>query len=103
MVLVHIVTKDNQQAEEIAEYLLKKKLMLNAMFSKVTVMERQGESVIRTKKVLIMGKTKALLFNMIDKELLQKYGENMPELYTVAIVNMDWQQADKLVNETEKV
>ena len=50
-----------------------------------------------------MGKTKALLFNTIDELLREKYPNNMPTLFSIPIVHMDWEQADELVKETAKI
>lgn len=50
-----------------------------------------------------MGKTKALLFNTIDELLKEKYKDNMPVIYSLPIVNMDWEQSKNLVNDVAKV
>ena len=50
-----------------------------------------------------MGKTKALLFNVIDQLLKEKYPHKMPIIYSLPIVHMDWEQSKELVNEVVKV
>lgn len=43
-----------------------------------------------------MAKTKALLFNHINLLLKQKYIENMPVLYSLPVLNMEFEQANQL-------
>jgi uncharacterized protein involved in tolerance to divalent cations len=105
MILLHVVTKSKRQANEIADFLIEKKLILDAVIlEKVGVREKSAEGeVVTVKKIMIMGKTKSLLFPYIDKKLRAKYPDKMPVLYSVAIVNMDWEQANELIQETAKV
>lgn len=104
MILIHILSKDEDQAIEIVDFLMEEKLILDAvMMEKVFRREKNSEGVIETKEqTLIMGKTKALLFVDIDKRLRSKFKEKMPALYSIPIVNMDWEQANELINETVK-
>lgn len=105
MILVHIVTNTENQAIEIADSLIEKKLIFDAMiFEKIMIRKRvDGSSFESVKKVLAIGKTKALLFNDIDKLLREKYKDRVPDLYSLPIVNMDWQLAMELVSETTKI
>jgi uncharacterized protein involved in tolerance to divalent cations len=105
MVLIHIVTDDEKQAIEITDLLIEKKLILNALMIEKTKMRRRlKDGTFETHpQTLVIGKTKGLLFNDIDLLLREKYEENMPTLYSIAIVNMDWDQADELMTETLKI
>lgn len=105
MVLIHIVTDSEEQAIEITDLLIEKKLILNAlMIEKAKMRKRTKEGTFEThSQTLVIGKTKGLLFNDIDLLLREKYNENMPTLYSIAIVNMDWDQADELMTETLKI
>lgn len=104
MVLLHIVSKNNQQLTEIVDYLLEEKLILNAIIQENVVIRKNIDGEFKSeKRVMMIGKTKALLFNTIDTMLRQKFSSNMPVLYAVPIVAMDWEQADELVRETTKV
>ncbi len=105
MILVHILAKNNEQAHEIVEVLTDRKLLLHAMLFEKTVYQKNSitgklESV---EKVMVMGKTKALLFNTINKILLKKYPDHMPMLYAVPIVYMDDGQITTLRANTAKV
>ncbi|MDA0196517.1 MAG: hypothetical protein O2887_15830, partial [Bacteroidetes bacterium] len=52
---------------------------------------------------LIIGRTKAMLFNTIEKLLEDKYGDHMPVIYGMPIVNMDFKHAEKLKEEIRQV
>ena len=78
---------------------------LEAMvLEKILVREKSPNGSFRSiKKFMIIGKTKSLLFNYIDERLREKYPNNMPVLYSLAIVNMDWEQSDQLISNVAKV
>lgn len=105
MILIHIVSNDENQANEIVDFLTLEKLVVDAvLFEKVTVRKRDKLGVLQNKQqIMIMAKTKALLFNHIDELLQQKYPLNMPVIYSLPILNMDFNQVNELVNETAKV
>ena len=105
MVLIHIICNTDQQATEIVDLLVEEKLILNAVIlERVVVRKKGGNGQLQSEKqTLIMGKTKSLLFNNIDERLREKYKDEMPDLYSVPIVNMDWEQTGKLMEETLKV
>ena len=105
MVLVHIICKHQKQADEIVGFLLEKNLVLDAWVSEKTVyLNREyQDSSRRRRQIMIMCKTKALLFNTINDALSEKYPKSMPELYCVPIVYMDPDQALRLRQGTAMV
>lgn len=105
MVLVHIITEQKAQALEIIDLLLERKLLFNAMLSRKKVYEKCEDTRELCGKVqtLIIGKTKALLFNRINKLLTSKYPKKMPSLYCLPIVYIDPERGEKLLKETEKI
>jgi uncharacterized protein involved in tolerance to divalent cations len=105
MVLLHIIVEEMDQALEIADFLVKEKLILNAVILEKVIARQAGEdgSFQSQNQILIMGKTKALLFNSVDEQLRAKYPQNMPVLYSLPIVNMDWEQSNELIQRTAKV
>lgn len=104
MILIHIVTDNKQQADEISELLINEKLILSAFVTEEIIHKKKvNETITSEKNILITGKTKALLFNAIDEFLRDKYPNNMPTLFSVPIVHMDWEQANELVKETAKI
>lgn len=105
MILLHVITSDEEQAIEIADFLIEEKLILDAVIiKKVLVRQKSEDGVFSTiTQTMIIGRTKSLLFSYIDQKIRERYPDNMPLLYSLAIVNMDWEQADVLINQTAKV
>ncbi|MGB5273401.1 MAG: hypothetical protein WBN39_05040, partial [Flavobacteriaceae bacterium] len=87
------------------EELTDRKLLLHAMLFEKTVYQKNSNTgkLESVEKVMVMGKTKALLFNTINKILLKKYPDQMPMLYAVPIVYMDDEQITTLRAKTAKV
>lgn len=102
MVLLHMIADTVEQADEIAEVLTEEKLVLSALIQPGGRMKTQGRAEAED-RTLILAQTKGLLFNAIDERLRKMYPEQMPVLYSVPIVNMDWEQADVLVAKTAKI
>ena len=105
MILAHIIAKNKRQALQIISVLLEKKLLLHAAISKKTVYKfnQKTTKLEKQKQTLIIGKTKGLLFNNINKEIKAHFSENMPMLYAVPIVYMDEELATILRASTAKV
>lgn len=100
MILLHIISDQEEQANEIVDFLIEENLILEAvLLEKVSVRKKEGS----TNQTLIMGKTKALLFNTIDSLLREKYKEKIPVIYSLPIVNMDWEQSKSLKEDIRKV
>lgn len=107
MILVHIITKSRAQALEIVDTLLDKKLLFNAMVSRKKVYKKDaftGE-LKGTINTLIIGKTRALLFNSINKLLSNTYSSTnqIPNIYCLPIVYMDPKRAEELLEQTLEV
>ena len=105
MVLIHIIAKDIDQARSASEVLIQEDLVLNVVtYKTVQVSRKNDQGQIETvDQVFLMAQTKALLFNTIDQRLRTLFGEDMPMLYSVPIVNMDWEQANYLVEHIARV
>ncbi|MEQ9404552.1 MAG: divalent cation tolerance protein CutA [Cyclobacteriaceae bacterium] len=94
MILLHISTKDEQQAEEIVEFLIREKLVVDAFISDGEKQKLGNDGkIMKELQFLITAKAKALLFDKIDKEIRKKYASDVPEIYSLPIVNMDWGQS----------
>lgn len=107
MILVHIITEEREQALEIIDILLEKKLLFNAMLSRKKVFEkdpRTGELNVEV-QTFVIGKTKSLLFNGINRLLVSLYGntDKMPRIYSLPIVYMDPEQSEAILERTVKV
>ena len=104
MILVHILTSNEQTGEEIADFLVEDRLITDAVLTNGTKRTRDPSGkIISEPQILIRGKTKALLFDVIDKILREKYGNELPTIYSVPIVHMDWGQSNELREQTRQV
>ena len=104
MILLHVVAESKNQAVEIADYLIENKLLLDAVITEKVVVRKQNKDgkFHSIDQALVMGRTKSLLFNYIDQKLRKRYPDDMPLVYSVAIVNMDWEQSNLLISKTAK-
>ena len=104
MIQLVIASKSEKQLEEIAVYLLQNRLVISIDFQKEIRRTEIENGKIKNYNIhYITGKTKSLLFMEIDLKLRNKYKDNFPEIYSHPIVNMDWQLANKLKSDIEKV
>ncbi len=105
MILVHVICDEEQMSTDIAELLVSERLVVDAVLvpgTKITRGETASQTVSK-QQFMVYGKTKALLFDTIDKLLREKYGERLPTLYSLPIVHMDWDQSSELLEKTIKV
>ena len=65
MIQLHIITKNEEQANEITSILYEEKLVMNEFILKEVVgrIPNQAGTLTNINEVLIVGTTKALLFN----------------------------------------
>lgn len=100
-----IIAKDTEQAEKVAMYLVKEKLVIEANLISNTKCFRlnKNQEVAKKSTAVLVCTTKSLLFNQIDEYLKGMYGKDMPEMYSVPIIYMDWEQSVNLVEGTQKV
>lgn len=104
MILLHIIPTKQEHVKEILELLIKEQLILKPIiFDKVQNANLLNGEIVYQNRILIIAKTKALLFEIIGKKLKNKYQSEMPELYSIPIVNMDWDQAQELIQNTSRI
>nr|WP_299339007.1 divalent cation tolerance protein CutA [Allomuricauda sp.] len=104
MVLIHICCQSASQAEEIVDFLLEEKLVLDALVSDKLLYKYSNNGKKQGfEQTLIMCTTKALLFTKINRRIKNKYPKSTPMVYAMPIVYMDQGQEKKLKNRTEKV
>lgn len=104
MVLLYVLSDDKAQIEEIAKDLLTLHYVstVNIDWDRDRVFISNG-FLARKKVNLLTGISKSLLFPKIDNYLREKYGKAVPEIFTAPIVNMDWDLAQTLIQNTEKI
>lgn len=104
MIQLSVCSSNLSQLEEIACLLLKERLIVSVrIYSEMRLLTLEKGEIKEEKAFQLTGKTKALLFPAIDKRIRERFADNIPEIYSLAIVNMDWEQADRLISDTAKV
>lgn len=104
MIQLVIASESKEHLEEIAEYLLTNHLVISVNFHyDIRRMEYENGTINTYTIHYITGKTKSLLFSEIDLRLRNKYNDKTPEIYSHPIVDMDWELANKLKSDTEKI
>ncbi|MEM6517208.1 MAG: hypothetical protein AAF688_13565 [Bacteroidota bacterium] len=105
MVQINIITKNVEQANKITALLYEEKLILNEYILREVVgrLPNDQNELTNVEEVLIVGTTKALLFNTIVKTLEKQWKDNMPVIYAVPIVYMEESQTEAIKEGTAKV
>ncbi|MFZ6052467.1 divalent cation tolerance protein CutA [Halocola ammonii] len=104
MVLLRIVSDNESQMEKIAGWLLQDKLAIDVNLKRnIERWNWHKEQIQKLSVFLLEAKTKALLFPKIDQLILEKFGDNVPEIYSLPIVDMDWEQAKVLKDSVERI
>lgn len=104
MIQLRIESDNKEELKRIATHLLKNKLVIDVDLEGPIVRLLGDEAVGSTRELYrITAKTKALLFPHIDDQVRKLCPNDVPELFSIPIVHMDWEQAAMLVNEVVNV
>lgn len=104
MILLRIVSKSESKIEEIAEVLLREKLVIDVNIKRgLERAELVNDEVIFTSIYLLTAKTRSVLFDAIDALLNDMYPNHMPEVYALPILQMDWKQVRSLSGDVRSV
>ncbi|HIP36906.1 MAG TPA: divalent cation tolerance protein CutA [Crocinitomix sp.] len=97
MIQIRITTKDTVKIKEITELLINNRLVTGVSITETTSVFKDNNGKIKTiPTILLVGRTKASLFNTIEKLLIDKYGDEIPVLYGIPITNIDTKHLNKL-------
>ena len=98
MVLLHIISDNGKQASEIADLLVSQNLVLNTVtLQDISIKQKEIDGKVSdSKQILIIARTKGILFKTVEKTLRDTFPSNEPIIYSMPIVNMNWQEADAL-------
>ncbi len=97
MIQVHIITKELEQVREITELLIDRRLITGVtLIDTVSSFKNDKDEIETGLTNLLIGRTRAVLFSTIEKVLKEKYGDDMPLIYGMPIVNMDLGHMEKL-------
>ncbi len=104
MIVLNVQSRDRGQLEAVAELILKDRLAIdvNIQSDVERFTYKDGGIEKRTHHVL-RARTKALLFPLIDRRLREAFGNDLPELFSVPIIHMDWDQTLQLRQDIEDV
>lgn len=98
MIVLHIISEQERQAQRIIAILLNKNLLLDAMLAKkeIYTLHKLTKKVTANPYFLIVGQTKALLFNEISEVLKTNFAKKMPVFYAMPIIYMDDNQTKNI-------
>ncbi|MGB0367951.1 MAG: divalent cation tolerance protein CutA [Flavobacteriales bacterium] len=97
MILLRIVSKSEAKIEEIAKLLLTEKFVIDVNIKREAQRVELVNDRLKYASVFVLtAKTKATLFATINKRLNLEFPQNLPEIYALPIVEMDWKQANVL-------
>lgn len=91
MIAIHIITENRKDADKISAYLVANRLMLKPFI------------IDNTNECIIIGRTKALLFEKINTTIKDLNFDSSPIVYSMPILHMDWDEVSKLQTSLEQV
>ena len=102
MIVLHIEVKDEDLALSVVQHLLKNQLIYKAEYSQVSLFDSDSEidDFRPSSGYAIRAKTKALLFQKIQKSLRKEFKKRIRALYATPIVYMENKQAEQLKSGT---
>jgi uncharacterized protein involved in tolerance to divalent cations len=104
MILLKISSENEPMMENIASILLTENLAVDINISNNERRFSILNSKIESRPVFILtAKTKALLFSRVEKRIKEITTEVLPEIYSLPITTMEVQQAEKVINQTQKI
>ena len=104
MIQIQIITNRPQEARQLASQLIEEKLILDAKIMKFDKIGAKGRVYRRSiSQYMVIGRTKALLFPVINRFVRKRAQSKSLEIYSVPIVHMDEHQAAILRKSLAKV
>ncbi len=100
MMTLQVISSDQTLIHEIADFLLSEKLLANAMISEGVVYKTRDNlgNIVNSKRYILKGISKSLLFHTINKKLREKFKDNMPLLYSEPVILIDPEQTDIIID-----
>ena len=104
MVLLRILSRSEEKIDRTAEFLLREQLGMDLNIKRnIERLSYTNSKVEKGKVHLLTAKTKGQLFPTIDDKLREMFKEQMPEVYSIPIVHMDWEQSKQLIEDVRGV
>ncbi len=102
--LLNVVSYSAKQAREIVIYLLDNKFIAQATIGERELYELNEQHELEgSKKFVIKGISKALLFDTINKKLRKKYPNQMPTVLAEPLIYIDSEQNEMFLERIVKV
>lgn len=103
MMLLNVLCSSMQQAHDLAEVLLLERLWVDAYIGvEGQLMKRRKKETVEETRVKVQGMTRTALYDRINQRIRELYPYDMPILYAVPIVSMDWEQSEHLLKDTSE-
>ena len=80
MIIIKTTYPKLNQAKNLAKILLTKKLAACVQFSKIESLYQWQNKIVAEKEILVVIKTKANLYQKIEKEILQNHPYKIPQI-----------------------
>lgn len=97
MVLIYLITKDAAEAREVGRALLEERLANSAnVIPSIQTMRWSGTEVINTTETILLIKTKALLYSLIEKRVSDLLGSAEPNIFSMPITQIHHSYLDVL-------
>jgi uncharacterized protein involved in tolerance to divalent cations len=104
MILLRISSQNEQKILDIARILMEERLVIDLTIKRnVEHLLLEDGKIITEPLTQLTGKTKALLFPEIDKRIKDMYDKEIPDIYSLPIVHMDWAKREQLSHEVQPV
>lgn len=92
MIVFNIVLKDQQLAEDIASFVIQRKYAINAHVDTNDVITETG----KMQTIRLFFVTKALLYDVIEKEIMQKNAKADLVIYATPVIHISKLFGDEL-------
>lgn len=103
MIVLRILSPDQTKLMKVAQLLLENRLITDLNIkSNIERIKLGTQGVSVTKIYLLTGITKALLYSEIEKTIKANFND-IPEIYSVPVIHMDWEQTNRLTKSIRPV
>jgi len=104
MILTDIISSSKKEAEEIAIDLLEKKLVYSVnIIPEIPSMRWEKDEIISIQRTIVLAKTKALLYQLIEEEVKRVQTTGTAILFSMPITQMSQDLFDHIQENTLKL
>ncbi len=104
MIFLRISSYNESVVEQVAELLLKKRLVIDVNIKRNIERLRFSDDKLYSERTTLMtSKTKGLLFSQIDELIRNRFPDETMEIYSLPIIHMDWEDAKHLKEDVLEV